>query len=332
MLNPMAAALLLAAVALTSSGRVQAQGYDARCERVVTELCADATLSACFAQSSRWDEVPDFCTGDVQSMIEDAREGEAHAADTDALASTNARDLEGGLYGYSYGGILRAGPDMGSARIASLQDGERIRILENTGIWMGEYLWYRVLTGQGEGFHWGGLFCFESDNNIEGILVRCVGSSLDEAMAAASGVVMPKNIVLRGDGVALANGAILPFGMPAEDALQLLMAAFETAPLYRDWVEDCGPGRLEQIGFESGFNAYFQQQRFVGWTSVDERTAEGIGFGSSRADVVAAYRPKFIDGSLGPQFDVNGLQGVMESSDADAQVGSVWAGMTCIMH
>ena len=63
----------------------------------------------------------------------------------------------------SWGGKLRRGPDMSYDQIGSLGEGERVTLLENTGIMMNGYAWFRIRTASGqEGFKWGGILCANS--------------------------------------------------------------------------------------------------------------------------------------------------------------------------
>lgn len=248
-----------------------------------------------------------------------------------SISSQQVKDLEGNLYGYSYGGRVRSGPDMESSSVVSLREGERIRILENTGIWFDGYIWYRITSRHGEGFHWGGIFCAETDQALEGVFARCDGPSLANAIISdAHGP--PHALVLRGDGLALEDGELLSFGMREAATVERLSSAFGVPPDQRDRLEDCGPGALDSVGRDSGFAAYFQDGTFVGWSSIDERTAEGIGFGSTRAELDAAYAVPVEDTSLGAEFHVDGISGVLNSHAPAAQVNSIWAGMTCVMR
>lgn len=333
----LAVAVLFSAGGLAFSAAASAQGYSPRCMKAVTDLCGDTPAGTCFSSDAMWAQVPDLCIGDIQTMIEAEREaGEQDGPDTSGLNSQDVKDMEGNLYGYSYGGRLRSGPDAQSAPLASLREGEPIRILENTGIWFDGYVWYRVLTRHGEGYHWGGIFCANIGEALEGVLARCNGPRLEHALIdsrESGGAAVDAAIILRGDGVVLRSGEHLAFGAPEARAIEQLAFAIGTAPAPRSRAEDCGPGALDVVGWDSGFVAYLQDGQFVGWTAIDERTAEGIGFGSSRADLNAAFGDFEIqDSSLGTEFFVQGISGVLESQLPDAQVNSIWAGMTCVMR
>lgn len=60
----------------------------------------------------------------------------------------------------SWGGIVRSGPSMESQRVASLGEGEQITLLEDSGVWMNDYKWFRIQYHGGQtGYQWGGIIC-----------------------------------------------------------------------------------------------------------------------------------------------------------------------------
>lgn len=328
----MVASLLMAAASVLVAEAGWAQGHAPHCMDAVDNICGDTPVGRCFSSDRMWAQVPDRCLGDIQTMIEMEREASEQAqVDSEGIDSQDVKDLEGNLYGYSYGGRLRSAPDAQSAALGSLREGEAIRILENTGVWFDGYIWYRVLTRQGEGYHWGGIFCANIGESLEGVLARCNGPRLEDAVIA--GAAGEADIILRGDGVVLRDGEQLDFGTSESHAVKQLTHTIGAAPAPRSRAEDCGPGALDVLSWDSGFTAYLQEGKFVGWTSIDERTAEGIGFGSSRADLIAAFGEiEVLDSSLGAEFFIHGISGVLESQAPDAQVNGIWAGMTCVMR
>jgi hypothetical protein len=139
-------------------------------------------------------------------------------------------------------------------------------------------------------------------------------------------------VVLRGDGVSLAEGGKIAFGTSADQTVDRLAAAFGAPPSNRERLPDCGPGPLEAVSWDNGFSAYMHDGRFTGWTALDQRTAEGIGFGSTRAELDAAYHPAIERTSLGAEWSADGISGVLESDAPDAAVSAIWAGETCVMR
>ncbi len=60
----------------------------------------------------------------------------------------------------SLGGNVRSGPGMQFTDIGSIAEGSEIRLLENTGVVMNGYPWFRIEEMNGDtGFQWGGIIC-----------------------------------------------------------------------------------------------------------------------------------------------------------------------------
>lgn len=94
---------------------------------------------------------------------------------------------------------------------------------------------------------------------------------------------------------------------------------------------DCPSGPVQFATWSKGLSTNFEGGKFVGWAgAVDQKTARGIGFGSSRADLVAAYHPTFEQTSLGYEFTADGISGVLESDAGDAAITDLWAGVSCV--
>ncbi|MFN7025755.1 MAG: SH3 domain-containing protein [Pseudorhizobium sp.] len=161
------AALLLAAYPNAASTQDSDQ-----CYQIAAILCGDEGLAPCMAKPNMMSQLPAKCVGDIQSMVEMAREGQA---EQDVAIEQNARNaLQGDtITGMSYGGVLRSGPGMEHRRVASLREGDQIEIIEDTGVWFNDYKWYLVATPNGTGYHWGGIFCVDRTTQIDGIFSKC---------------------------------------------------------------------------------------------------------------------------------------------------------------
>lgn len=60
----------------------------------------------------------------------------------------------------SWGGIVRAGPGQGFAKVESLDEGERILLLERTEVVTDGFPWFKISFRGGEtGYKWGGILC-----------------------------------------------------------------------------------------------------------------------------------------------------------------------------
>lgn len=73
----------------------------------------------------------------------------------------------------SWGGIVRSGPGMEHARVASLREGERVELLYNTGIMRDGYPWFLIRFRGGQlGFQWGGILC-RLEVPVDGLYETC---------------------------------------------------------------------------------------------------------------------------------------------------------------
>jgi hypothetical protein len=73
----------------------------------------------------------------------------------------------------SWGGIVRNGPGMEHARLASLREGERVALLYNTGIMWDGYPWFLIRFRNGQlGFQWGGILC-RLEVPVDGLYETC---------------------------------------------------------------------------------------------------------------------------------------------------------------
>lgn len=100
--------------------------------------------------------------------------------------------------------------------------------------------------------------------------------------------------------------------------------------------QDCGAGPVQYANWPDGLSLVFQKGSFVGW-GLDGRakgalaTAIGIGPGSTRAELEAAYANIEVNRtSLGTEFAGGGLFGVLDGAGPGARVTDMWAGVSCV--
>lgn len=123
----------------------------------------------------------------------------------------------------------------------------------------------------------------------------------------------------------------IAFGTPREDVLKLL--AFRGNPETGQNGE-CGAGPLDFANWDDGLGLFFQKGKFVGWNlnsrgQIAITTASGIGVGSSRADLEAAYAAEISETSLGTEFAAGELFGILDGKDEAAKITNMWGGTTC---
>lgn len=130
----------------------------------------------------------------------------------------------------------------------------------------------------------------------------------------------------------------LRFGVPAAQAIDAASRIHGTAP-ERGRNEECGAGPLEMASWPSGLTLLMQDDRFVGWgasagTDAGQAgsalaTIAGVGPGSTRGELDAAYAAKVEETTLGQEFAAGDLFGVLDGSGPTARIEVMWAGTSC---
>ena len=145
---------------------------------------------------------------------------------------------------------------------------------------------------------------------------------------------------LDGKGLIVSDAAgvrrTVAFGSPASDAVAAARRLYGE-PQTVETLEECGAGPLQVSRF-SKLTLAAQDGKFAGW-SLDSRyepplptTERGIGIGSTREALEAAYSVDTFESSLGNEFTAGGLAGLVEGEGKLAKVTHLWAGATCIMR
>ena len=75
----------------------------------------------------------------------------------------------------SWAGKVRSGPGQNYAQVGSLNEGEDVVLLENTGVMMNGYPWFRIrFRNNREGYKWGGILCAKRVP-VDGVYKQCPG-------------------------------------------------------------------------------------------------------------------------------------------------------------
>ena len=134
-----------------------------------------------------------------------------------------------------------------------------------------------------------------------------------------------------------ASGSARPlsFGLPAEQVLAAIEAS--RGPAERGTNEECGAGPMEFARWPDGLGLAFQDGVFVGW-SLDDRaggvltTTSGIGPGSSRREIEEVYQVAVEETTLGTEFSVGEVSGLLDGPGPDARITNLWAGVACLFR
>ena len=125
------------------------------------------------------------------------------------------------------------------------------------------------------------------------------------------------------------------FGMPRA-AIVAAVAAIRGPATDEGANEECGAGPMQFTNF-GPLVLNFQEGRWVGWSlagppaSPPLKTDWDLGIGSPRADLDDGDRAQaqISQTSLGTEFSVGDIFGVLSGSGANATVTHMWAGLAC---
>lgn len=133
------------------------------------------------------------------------------------------------------------------------------------------------------------------------------------------------------------SSRMIDFGLPKAQVVGIVTNV-AGAPTPESTNSECGAGPVQFIGYPDGLTLLFQEDRFVGW-SLDkdaagkQSTMSGVGVGSTRADLAAAYSGVQVsETSLGQEFSAGGLYGVLDGPSPAAKIEVMWAGTSCVFR
>lgn len=133
------------------------------------------------------------------------------------------------------------------------------------------------------------------------------------------------------------SSRMIDFGLPKTQVVGIVTNV-AGAPAAETTNTECGAGPVQFIPYPDGLTLLFQEDRFVGWSidkdaSGKQSTMSGVGVGSTRSDLLAAYSGVEIsETSLGQEFSAGGLYGVLDGPSAAAKIEVMWAGTSCVFR
>jgi hypothetical protein len=149
-------------------------------------------------------------------------------------------------------------------------------------------------------------------------------------------------LALSGEGLDLVSerGSVrhLMFGTPAPTVIDAITRTYGGIAPKRGRNEECGAGPLDMATWQDGLTVMAQHGRFVGW-SVSRGPADadrggpatmaGIGLGSTRRELEAAYTADIHTTTLGEEFAAGNVFGVLDASGPSARITVLWGGTSC---
>jgi hypothetical protein len=178
----------------------------------------------------------------------------------------------------------------------------------------------------------------ESASNPVEPTARTVAETVAKPLPPTPRVRVETPLMLAPDGLLLADHAgkmqLLPFGterIKAESAVAIIVGT----PVTRGSSSECGAGTVDYSNLRDGLQMTFQDNKFVGWTinAPDSplKTAKGIGIGSTRQQLDAAYTVDVEESSLGLLFSTGALVGLLDQDGIEGLVTDIWAGTVCLI-
>ncbi|MFQ4135513.1 hypothetical protein PGN35_004265 [Nodosilinea sp. PGN35] len=145
-------------------------------------------------------------------------------------------------------------------------------------------------------------------------------------------------LALSGEGLQLVGDrtgstTTLEFGSAIElvaDAVTSILGE----PLESGENSECGSGPQTITQWPRGLVLHAANGEFIGWSARPEpdaalTTMAGVGVGSSRSELDAAYTVEVFASTLGTEFSAGSLFGILSSPAPDAVIEHLWAGTTC---
>ncbi len=127
----------------------------------------------------------------------------------------------------------------------------------------------------------------------------------------------------------------LPFGTPQATVIAAVAASTGLPAPEVTTNAECGQGPTQFVTFSDGLQLLFQDNIFNGWF-IDKAgltTVDGVGVGSTRAELNAAWTIEMVqDSTLGAEFSAGDVGGFLTSTTPDATVESLFAGGSCFFR
>ncbi|MEA5466697.1 hypothetical protein [Leptothoe sp. PORK10 BA2] len=168
-------------------------------------------------------------------------------------------------------------------------------------------------------------------------------SAVDDPDAVAPEEATGVALALSGEGVLVIDQQsgktrTIPFETDVETS-QIAISASLGEPTDTTENSECGAGPMSFITWSNGFTINVKDDQFVGWTvrldteSANLTTVDGIGLGSTLADLEENYDVGVIESSLGTEFDAsNSLFGLLDANEPNGVITDLWSGVTCIFR
>lgn len=101
---------------------------------------------------------------------------------------------------------------------------------------------------------------------------------------------------------------------------------------------ECPAGKLTMTTWPNGFTINVAENKFVGWgirpQTEDTKltTMNNISVGSTVKELKESYDVSFFESSLGIEFNIDKMSGIVSKNAPDGVITNLWAGTNCIFR
>lgn len=145
----------------------------------------------------------------------------------------------------------------------------------------------------------------------------------------------PLDLKLASDGLRVpSTDERIDFGRAEAGVVAAVAKLLNAEPVSSATNAECGAGPVKTVSFAKGIDLLFQNGDFRGWgaTSPIFVTTTGYAPGMTRAQLETAGVTGFQQTTIGTEFEVSGVFGLLELPSQTARVDLLWAGVSCFFR
>lgn len=129
----------------------------------------------------------------------------------------------------------------------------------------------------------------------------------------------------------------IPFETEGDRTIQIVTKVLGNPTETVD-ANECPAGPMTVTTWPNGLAINTTDQKFMGWNvrpmsaNPELTTVAGVGIGTTVKDLKAVYGVEIFESSLGTEFNVGSLSGILSADQPDGTITHLWAGVNCIFR
>jgi hypothetical protein len=146
---------------------------------------------------------------------------------------------------------------------------------------------------------------------------------------------VPLDLRLASDGLRVpSTDQRIDFGRAEAGVVAAVAKLLNAQPTSSATNGECGAGPIKTVSFAKGIDLLFQDGDFRGWGARAPIfiTTTGYTPGMTRAQLETAGVTGFQQTTIGTEFEVSGVFGLLELPTQTARVDLLWAGVSCFFR